>query len=121
MMKFLKPKKYKVICLAASSLMTSEILFFSGINADAEEVIANSAQIQNVLSDNSTVYDGEPVIQERGWEWIGDVLGAIGNAAHPVNPQQVIDQLNGKYPHRGPVHSCVPGGTGGTPNACNFR
>lgn len=52
-------------------------------------------------------------------EWIGDVLGAIGNAAHPVNPDQVVAQLNGKYPRRGPVHYCAPGGTGGTPNACN--
>ncbi len=51
-------------------------------------------------------------------DWIGDVLGAIGNAAHPVNPRQVVDQLNGKYPRRGPVRSCPPGGTGGTPNAC---
>lgn len=101
--------------------MTSGILFFSGINADAEEVVSNSTQTQMTSSDNNAVYNGEPLIQERGWEWIGDVLGAIGNAAHPVNPQQVIDQLNGKYPHRGPAHSCTPGGTDGTPNACNFR
>lgn len=43
----------------------------------------------------------------------------IGNVAHPVNPDQVVAQLNGKYPRRGPVHYCAPGGTGGTPNACN--
>ena len=57
-------------------------------------------------------------VEGGGMEWIGDVLGAIGNAAHPVNPRQVVDQLNGKYPRRGPVRSCPPGGTGGTPNAC---
>ena len=57
-------------------------------------------------------------VEGGGMEWIGDVLGAIGNAAHPVNPRQVVDQLNGKYPRRGSVRSCPPGGTGGTPNAC---
>ncbi|MCW8518464.1 ComC/BlpC family leader-containing pheromone/bacteriocin [Streptococcus macedonicus] len=57
-------------------------------------------------------------VEGGGMEWIGDVLGAIGNAAHPVNPRQVVDQLNGKYPRRGSVRSCHPGGTGGTPNAC---
>ena len=55
-------------------------------------------------------------VEGGGMEWIGDVLGAIGNAAHPVNPRQVVDQLNGKCP----VRSCPPGGTGGTPNACNW-
>ena len=25
-------------------------------------------------------------VEGGGMEWIGDVLGAIGNAAHPVNP-----------------------------------
>ena len=34
-------------------------------------------------------------VEGGGMEWIGDVLGAIGNAAHPVNPRQVVDQLNG--------------------------
>lgn len=58
-------------------------------------------------------------VEGGGMEWIGDVLDAIGNAAHPVNPDQVVAQLNGKYPRRGPVHYCAPGGTGGTPNACN--
>ena len=58
-------------------------------------------------------------VEGGGMEWIGDVLGAIGNAAHPVNPDQVVAQLNGKYPRRGPVHYCAPEGTGGTPNACN--
>ncbi len=58
------------------------------------------------------------IVEGGGMEWIGDVLSAIGNAAHPVNPQQVINQLNGEYPRRGPVRSCPPGGTGGTPNAC---
>lgn len=118
-------KKSKLVCLATATLITSGFLFSTGINAHAEEVAVNPTQTQTTLSDieadNNTIYDGEHSIQERGMEWIGDVLGAIGNAAHPVNPQQVVDQLNGKYPHRGPVHSCAPGGTGGTPNACNFR
>ena len=35
-------------------------------------------------------------VEGGGMEWIGDVLGAIGNAAHPVNPDQVVAQLNGK-------------------------
>ena len=26
-------------------------------------------------------------VEGGGMEWIGDVLGAIGNAAHPVNPR----------------------------------
>lgn len=56
----------------------------------------------------------------NGGHWIGDVLGAIGKLGKPVNPQQVVDQLNGKYPNRGPGSSCSPEGTGGTPNACNF-
>lgn len=59
-------------------------------------------------------------VEGGGMEWIGDVLGAIGNVAHPVSPYQVVDQLNGKYPRRGPVRFCTPGGTGGTPNACNY-
>ena len=46
-------------------------------------------------------------VEGGGMEWIGDVLGAIGNAAHPVNPDQVVAQLNGKYPRRGPVHYCA--------------
>ncbi|MEX2804542.1 ComC/BlpC family leader-containing pheromone/bacteriocin [Streptococcus sp. H31] len=72
-----------------------------------------------ILEQFETMTDTQLSTVEGGvMEWIGAVLGAIGNAAHPVDPRQVVDQLNGKYPRRGPVRSCPPGGTGGTPNAC---
>lgn len=46
----------------------------------------------------------------------------IGNLGHfcPSDAERVIDQLNGWYHVRGPVHPCPPGGVGATPNACNF-
>lgn len=53
-----------------------------------------------------------------GGHWIGDILGAIGGAAHPVNPQKVVNQLNGRPAVK--PRSCSPYGTGGTPNSCNW-
>lgn len=101
-------KKHKAIAII-TMVATASILFLSSTNAHADEIITTPNQPQ---------IDRQIVTTTYGMEWIGDVLGAIGNAAHPVDPKQVVDQLNGRYPRRGPVHSCPPGGTGGTPNAC---
>lgn len=90
-------------------------------------VVAQADELASVPTSTELVVSNDEInladIREAGnWEWIGDVLGAIGNLGHfsPSDAERVLDQLNGRYPVRGPVHSCPPGGVGGTPNACNF-
>ena len=89
------------------------------VNRDDKKLLGGIQMNTKIFEQFDVMTDAELAkVEGGGVEWIGDVLGAIGNAAHPVNPRQVVDQLNGKYPRRGSVRSCPPGGTGGTPNAC---
>ena len=58
------------------------------VNRDDKKLLGGIQMNTKIFEQFDVMTDAELAkVEGGGMEWIGDVLGAIGNAAHPVNPR----------------------------------